>query len=197
MPFVGAALQRIDGRWIVLSGLLIGASAMFIMQGFTLEASYWDFVWPRMVLGFGLGMIFVPLTTPPSRSSPSRRWATPPACSTCCATSAAASASPSRPPCWPASTSSTRTSWSAHVNPFNPILQQRLAGAHPGRRRPRLSPGEADQAALALIYGMVQRQAGMLSYNHIFWILGIAFLAVIPFLLLLRRAKPGAGVAVH
>ncbi len=64
MPFVGAALSRgVQGRYIVLCGLFIGATAMFIMQGFTLEASYFDFVWPRMVLGLGLGMIFVPLTT--------------------------------------------------------------------------------------------------------------------------------------
>ncbi len=33
----------------------------------------------------------------------------------------------------------------------------------------------------------------MLAYNHIFWLLGIAFLAVIPFLLLLKRGKRGAG----
>ena len=36
---------------------------MFIMQRFTLETSYWDFVWPRVILGAGLGMIFVPLIT--------------------------------------------------------------------------------------------------------------------------------------
>src|SRR5664279_70272 len=42
---------------------MIGAVSMFMMQKFTLEASYWDFVWPRVVLGIGLAMTFVPLTT--------------------------------------------------------------------------------------------------------------------------------------
>jgi MFS transporter, DHA2 family, multidrug resistance protein len=51
MPFVGIIISRYDGRKVVLAGLLIGAASMFIMQGFTLEASYWDFVWPRVVLG--------------------------------------------------------------------------------------------------------------------------------------------------
>lgn len=45
---------------------------------------------------------------------------------------------------------------------------------------------------------MVQRQAGMLAYNHIFWIVGLTFLGVVPFLLLLRKQKIGAGTeGVH
>jgi len=33
------------------------------------------------------------------------------------------------------------------------------------------------------------RQAGMLAYNRIFWVVGLAFLVIIPFLLLLKKPR--------
>lgn len=44
---------------------------------------------------------------------------------------------------------------------------------------------------------MVQRQAGMLAYNHICWI-DVSWRDAVPFLLLLRKQKIGAGTeGVH
>ncbi|RQW85352.1 MAG: DHA2 family efflux MFS transporter permease subunit, partial [Geobacter sp.] len=62
MPLVGAYIQKHDGRKIILAGLLLGAYSLFLMRGFSLQASYWDFVWPRVMLGAALGMIFPPLS---------------------------------------------------------------------------------------------------------------------------------------
>jgi DHA2 family multidrug resistance protein len=198
MPFVGAALSRgVDGRWIVLCGLFIGATAMFIMQGFTLEASFWDFVWPRVVLGFGLGMIFVPLTTVTLAAIPKEEMGNATGIfnllrniggSVGIAVSATLLARFSQ---------FYQTVLVAHTNPANPIFQQRLETLTQAAQARGVPPGEAEQTALALIYGMVQRQAGMLSYNHIFWVLGLAFLAVVPFLLLLRKAKGEAPAGMH
>lgn len=197
MPFVGKALQKFDGRWIILTGLTIGSISMFMMRGFTLEASYWDFVWPRIVLGFGLGMIFVPLTTVTLAAIPREEMGNATGMfnllrniggSVGIAVSATLLARFSQ---------LYQNVLVTHVNPFNPIAQQRLAAAAQAAAARGVDPVTAKETSLALIYGMVQRQAGMLSYNHIFWILGIAFLSVIPFLLLLRRAKPAAGPMVH
>jgi len=34
-----------------------------MMSRFTLTTDFWTFVWPRVALGFGMGMTFIPLTT--------------------------------------------------------------------------------------------------------------------------------------
>jgi DHA2 family multidrug resistance protein len=34
-----------------------------MMSHFTLTTDFWSFVWPRVALGFGMGMTFIPLTT--------------------------------------------------------------------------------------------------------------------------------------
>ena len=51
---------------------------------------------------------------------------------------------------------------------------------------------QADQTALAMMYGLLRRQAGALAFNHIFWIIGVAFLSIIPLLLLLKRPTHAA-----
>lgn len=197
MPLVGAALQRIDGRWIVLAGVSIGATAMFIMQGLTLEASYWDFVWPRIVLGVGLGMMFVPLTTVTLAVIPREEMGNATGIynllrnvggSVGIAVSATLLARYGQ---------FYQSVLVGHVDPYSPLARQTLgeiAGAAVARG---MDPSTAERAALAALYGIVRRQAGVLAYNHIFWILGICFLAVIPFLFLLRRGRGGGGAGMH
>ncbi|HYL13763.1 MAG TPA: hypothetical protein VEV41_12050, partial [Terriglobales bacterium] len=50
----------------------------------------------------------------------------------------------------------------------------------------------ATRRALAALYGLVQRHAAMLSFVEAFWVMGVLFLTMLPFVLLLKnpRAKP-------
>jgi DHA2 family multidrug resistance protein len=47
----------------------------------------------------------------------------------------------------------------------------------------------AHRKALAGIYGMVQAQAAMLSFVEAFWVMGVIFLGMLPFLLLLKYSR--------
>ena len=58
-------------------------------------------------------------------------------------------------------------------------------------------PGTTNRA-YALLFGMVQRQASMVSFVTIFWLLGMLFLALVPLVLLMKRPTHGAGpLAAH
>ena len=56
-----------------------------------------------------------------------------------------------------------------------------------------MPPGVAEQGALKLLDGAVARQASMMAYNDVFWMMGMMFVLTFPFLLLLggRRDQPG------
>jgi hypothetical protein len=49
----------------------------------------------------------------------------------------------------------------------------------------------------AIIQGAVARQATMLSYMDCFYFLGFAILAMVPMVFLMKKSKPGGGIAVH
>jgi MFS transporter, DHA2 family, multidrug resistance protein len=63
MMIVGRLGNRISGRLSIIAGMLIFGWSCWALGGLNLEAGYWDVFWPRLIQGFGLGLLFVPLTT--------------------------------------------------------------------------------------------------------------------------------------
>lgn len=197
MPFVGAYIQRHDGRWVVLAGLLLSAWSMFLMRGFTLDASYWVFVWPRVILGVGLAMIFVPLTTVTLSTIPREEMGNATGIFNLlrnvggsvgialCATLLARGSQ------------FYQNNLAAQVNPYDPITQARLAEIGKAASMKGADPVTSGKTAISIIYQMVQREAGMLAYNYIFWTIGIVFLVIIPLLLLLKKPRSHGPVEVH
>ena len=199
MPLVGAALAKRDGRKIVFVGLLLGASAMFIMQGLNLQGSFWNYTWPRIVLGFGLAMIFVPLTTVTlatiSRTEMGNATGLYSLLRNIGGSVGIAIAA----------TLLTRyeqfyqTTLVANVNPYNPAWQMRFNGLKQALISKGVAATQADTTTLGMMYGVVRRQAGALAFNRIFFIIGLAFLIIIPLLFLLKRPSqaPEGSAAGH
>jgi DHA2 family multidrug resistance protein len=63
MLVVGRILNRLDPRWSIVAGMFVFAWSTWLLGGLTVQAGYWDVFWPRLIQGFGLGFLFVPLTT--------------------------------------------------------------------------------------------------------------------------------------
>ena len=63
MLIIGRILNRVDGRWSIVFGTLLFAWSTWMLGGLTVQAGYWDVFWPRVIQGFALGFLFVPLTT--------------------------------------------------------------------------------------------------------------------------------------
>jgi DHA2 family multidrug resistance protein len=59
----GRLVDRIDPRWLVSLGTGIIAYSLFLMGTLSLGADFWAVLWPRFIQGFGMGLVFVPLTT--------------------------------------------------------------------------------------------------------------------------------------
>ena len=189
MPFVGAIIQRYDGRKVVFTGLIIGSTAMFLMQGFTLDASYWDFVWPRVVLGVGLAMIFVPLSTVTLSTIPREEMGNATGIYNLLRNMGGSVGIAIAATLLARYAQSYQATLVDSVNPLNPVFQQKYAALRQAAIARGMDAVSADKSSLAIIYGMVRRQAGMLAYNHIFWIVGLTFLCIIPLLLILRKPR--------
>ena len=62
MFLVGRLIGKIESRFLVLMGLLILAYSLNQMTEFNLLMGYWPIIWSGVIMGFGLGFIFVPLS---------------------------------------------------------------------------------------------------------------------------------------
>ena len=63
MPIAGRLVNRLDARAEIAIGLMMFAVGAWWMGGFDQYAGFWDIFWPRVLQGFALGFLFVPLST--------------------------------------------------------------------------------------------------------------------------------------
>jgi DHA2 family multidrug resistance protein len=86
---------------------------------------------------------------------------------------------------------------SSNLSSSNPEMRSRLKAlgllvqSHGG------GPPGSSSVPYAIIQGAVARQAAMLSYIDCFWFLGAAILCMVPMVFLMKKSKPGGGMAVH
>ena len=82
MFLVGRIINRVDIRLIILTGLALTALSLYQMSGFSLVMDMQPIVVSGLIQGFGLGFVFVPLSTIsfatlPARSDPRHRLVQP------------------------------------------------------------------------------------------------------------------------
>jgi DHA2 family multidrug resistance protein len=86
----------------------------------------------------------------------------------------------------------------AHITAGDLTTRSTLAGLQSWFHAQAFDTVSSRRKALAALYGMVQQHAAMLSFVEAFWIMALLFLAMLPFLLLLRGpyAKPVVRAAI-
>ena len=63
MLVAGRIVRYVDPRTIVVCGVALTSSAFWLMTGFSLQVGAWELVWTGFLQGFGMGCIYVPLST--------------------------------------------------------------------------------------------------------------------------------------
>jgi DHA2 family multidrug resistance protein len=197
MPLVGMIMAKVDARKLLFIGIPVCALTLLQLSRLNLSVGYWDFFWPQFIMGLALGLIFVPLTTVSMNPIPKESMGNATSLFNLVRNlggSIGISA---------VSTIQIRQSQAdmhllgSHVNPYNPAARSMLQGLQQLFVSRGADPTDALHQAQGAIFGMVQRQAAMLSYNTTFEVLGAVFIVMIPFIFLLQRPKGKGAVMAH
>jgi DHA2 family multidrug resistance protein len=198
MPIVGLIMTKFDPRKMLALGLFICALTLFQFSALNRSAGYWDFFWPQLEMGLSLGLVFVPLTTITMSNIPKETMGN--------ATSLfnlvrnlGGSIGISAVQTMELRLQQTNTNvLGAHVNPLSASARNMMNMMEQMMVSRGGDAVAAAHQARAMIFGLVQREAAMISYNTIFKSLGILFLALLPFILLMRRpSAKSPAVAAH
>jgi MFS transporter, DHA2 family, multidrug resistance protein len=193
MPLVGMFASRFDSRKVLAGGLLLGAASTWRLSQLNLDAGFWDLCWPQAIQGFGLSMIFVPLTTIAMNPVPREQMGN--------ATSVYNLMRNLGGSIGIAIIAMLNTRYQqryidilgSHVTAANPEAIQRLNAARALFLANGSGQALADQRAYATIFGMVERQAAMRAFVDLFQLLTIVFLLMIPLTLIMRKPKSARG----
>ena len=87
----------------------------------------------------------------------------------------------------------------ARVTAFNPFAQTMSRGLQTTMVAHGSDPVTAVRQAYVAMWGLIQRQASMLSFVDTFLAMGVVFLLVLPLLFVMKRPRHsrGGGAAMH
>lgn len=201
MPIAGYLLgKRLDGRYLVAGGFLVGGLAFFAYAHMTLQSGTWDIFWDQIEQGVGMAFIFVPLTT--LTMAPIPREETGYAASLYSVMrNIGSSVGISFVTTWVARREQFHQAiLSSNVTQYSQQVQQMLKASQSAFMHAGTDASTATRQALAALYGTVQQQASLLSFVDVFRIMGWLFIIVTPAVFLMKKGHHGGGgsdVAMH
>jgi DHA2 family multidrug resistance protein len=173
MLIVGRLLNRIDGRWSIVLGILLFAWSTWLLGSLNTQAGYWDVFWPRVVQGFALGFLFVPLTTISLQDIPKHEMAGATGVYTLL----------------------RQLGGSLGIAILTTLLSHQTAVAWNVLAS---SITQTHGYSVPLLTGIVAQQSAMIAYDYLFRFTAIVFVVCVPLVFLIHRyrASTDAGAIV-
>lgn len=182
MLVVGRLTGKVDFRLLLGAGFAITAFSLWQMTGYTLVLSESDIVWPGVIQGVGLGLVFVPLSAATFATLSPQMRAEGTALYSLVRNIGSSIGIALVQVLLVQNTNTAHEALAAHVNDANAALQD-----------PNGIYSMATQAGAAMINNEVTRQASMIAYVDDYWLMMLLTIAVIPMLMLIRPPKATAG----
>jgi DHA2 family multidrug resistance protein len=184
MIVVGRLVSRMDARIIVAVGMVVSAVASWTMTRWSIEVNPWAVIWPGLLQGFGLGLIFVPLSTVAYLTLPRQRMAEAAGVYSLVRT---IGASVGISVVTTLMAHEQQVNWNelgANVTLYNPAVRAYLQSLH-------LSP--TDPHALALIASQIAQESLMNAMLDAFKLTAWSFVLMLPLVFIMRSGRPGGG----
>jgi DHA2 family multidrug resistance protein len=189
MPVAGKLVGKVNPKRILAIGILICAISTFMMSRFNLTTDFWTFVWPRVVLGLGMGFTFIPLTTMTLSHIPREHM-----------TEASSLYNLLRNLGGSVGIAFTTTMLARraqfhqvrlveHLSPFDPAYHFRHEALASFLGSKGIPPTGTD----GLMYRELIRQSTTLAFTDAFLVICILILCVLPLVFIMQRAAPAAG----
>ena len=183
MLVVGKLVGKVDVRLLLTVGFALTAFSLWQMSQYTLVLSRSDIVWPGIIQGIGLGLVFVPLSAATFSTLAPEVRADGTAIYSLVRNIGSSVGIALVQAFLTRNVQVAHASITEHINIANPMLQDPTVTA---------VYGSGGVAGATLLNAEITRQASMLAYIDDFWMMFLVTLAIIPLLLLIRppRAQP-------
>jgi DHA2 family multidrug resistance protein len=199
MPLVGILMSKIEPRKLLAVGFAVAAYSLWDLARINLNAGYWDIFWPQFIQGLSMGFLFVPLTTITHDTIPKEQMGNATSIFNLTRNIGASIGIAMVTTIVARKSQSNFNILGASVNPSNPAAGQMFNAAKAWFMSQGMDAVTATKQAYMAVFGMVARQASMVSFIYAFRLLGLMFLLVMPLILLMKKPshKADAGAGMH
>ncbi|WP_315738860.1 DHA2 family efflux MFS transporter permease subunit [Bradyrhizobium sp. SZCCHNR1093] len=196
MFVVGRLSGKVQPKYMIMTGAAVVAFAMYDLTRVYANVDFWFFAESRMLIGIGLPLIFLSITTASYNGIPPEKTDQASAL-----INAARNTGGSIGVSLAANILAHRAQFHQsrlveNAIPSNPAYQDTLHQVTNYFTAHGSSLVQAQQQALAWIGQTVQMQSSLLAYVDVYWALMLISLSAIPLALTLRKVKLGGGPAM-
>jgi DHA2 family multidrug resistance protein len=197
LPFVGFLLSKYDARKLIVFGLTALSLSLFHMTRFNLAIDFRTVVLARVFQAAGLAFLFVPINTASYAFLPREKNNAASGLMNLARNIGGSVGISVVTTMLDRRAQYHQARMSSDLSRANPALQHMLRSTTAALQARGFSPADAAHKAYGLVQNTLFRQAGMLAYIDNFWLLGVATLAMIPLVFLMRKPPVGRGMAAH
>ena len=186
MPITGRLYNRIGARLLVGIGLAVSAFSFWQLSRLSLDVSFWDIVLPQFIQGIGFGMIFVALSTAALSTIDKPRMQAATGLYNVIRLVFGSVGIAGVATKLDDGTIAAGAVLMKNLTPYRDtvaVWTRSLTGAMSADGS---AAGTAHLQSLQLIYNEVMRQATMISYNRVFFLVAVVFALILPLVLILR-----------
>jgi DHA2 family multidrug resistance protein len=199
LPIVGRLTQSVEPRWLITIGLAITGFSLLHMAHFNLEIDFRTAVMAWTYSRLGMAFLFTPVNVMAFHYIAKEKMNNATGLINL-ARNIGGSVGIANVATLLARRAQVHQSvLVSHLTPLDPAYTASLSGASRFLMAQGSDPVQALNQAHGLVYGNLIRQANMLAYTDSFWLLGLTFLAMIPFMFLMKKTQPHRprAVAAH
>jgi len=193
------ARLRYDTRPLVGLGFVVMAGALWTMGQWNLDVSMWVVLWPSLMMGLGMGMIYPTLSATTLSCVERERMGDAASLYSMVRNTGAAVGITFMTTMLVNHEQLHQSRLAEHFSVFEAWRMSNGARHVPGSTAfhylPQMITGQ--KQGIAGVYQMIQAQAAILSFNDIYRLLAFAMMLLIPSFLLLRRMGEPATNAAH
>jgi len=193
MPVVGILLSKIEARWLIIFGLVTSSLGLFEMSHWNTQINFGHAVSARVMQSFGLAFLFVPINTVAFSFIARAKTGYATGLINLARNMGGSSGIAICTTLIARREQFHQQRLVEHLSPLDGPYQASLHNATQLFVSQGSDQVQAAAQAHGMIYNMVQQQAAMLSFNEVFWALGVLFLAVIPLMFLMKKTGPAKG----
>ena len=196
LPIVGRLTQVIEPRWLVAIGLAITGFALLHMAHFNLEIDFRTAPIAWSYSRLGMAFLFTPINVMAFYFIPKERMNNATGIINLARNIGGSVGIANVTTMIARRAQLHQSTLVSHLTPLDPAYTASLSGASHFLMSQGSNPVQALNQAHGLIYGNLIRQASMLAYIDSFWLLGLTFLAMIPFMFLMKKIQLRGAPAV-
>jgi MFS transporter, DHA2 family, multidrug resistance protein len=198
MPIVGAIMIRFDPRKLLTLGMGVAAFTLFQLSWLNLYSGYWDVFWPQFIQGLAMALLFVPLTTITMDPIPKENMGNATSIFNLMRNLGGSMGIANVTTIVARHTQMHINDLSAYINAYSMDARMTMGGLASAFASRGQDASTASHSAYAATFGMLSRQAAMLSFVDAFWLLGLTFMLIIPLIYIMKKPHGhGEAPAAH